>query len=244
MIPIIIVEGETISEAWEKSIIELWNKGIISMKESFYGKSFEYIKEATTMLIVRNPSKEPRVHPWYQADRSFFDRYTKEVIEGYVVNVKVRKLQKESLDFTDILTRRETFSFKPTYTYYERHRKYRGKIDQIGYIIKYLRKTPHTNRAISVTWIPEIDQKNVDVPCNIVIWCKIIEDKLVMETYWRSRDAWRGALPNMYALTELQKMIADECKVEPGYYIDFTSSYHIYEESFYEVKEALATKDK
>jgi len=241
MIPVLVVKGETISDTWEKSIVELWNKGVVSMKESFYGKSFEYIREATMLMVVENPTKEPRLHPWYKADRTFFDRYTKEVIEGYTVDVRVRKVQKESVDFTDILTRRETISFRPTYTYYERHRKYRGKIDQISYIINYLKKTPHTNRAISVTWIPEIDQKNEDVPCNIVLWCKVVGDKLIMETYWRSRDAWRGALPNMYAFTELQRIIAEECKVETGYYVDFTSSYHIYEESFYEVEEALKT---
>lgn len=239
MIPIIIVRGRTISDVWEKSVVELWRRGIVGMKESFYGKAFEYIKEATMLMAVENPMEEPRTHPWYRADRSFLDKYAEEVINGYIGEVRIRRPIKESTEFIDILTGREVYSFKPTYTYYERHRKYRNRIDQISYIINYLRRTPYTNRAISITWIPEIDQKNIDVPCNIAIWCKIINNKLIMETYWRSRDAWRAALPNIYAFTKLQKIIAEECGVESGYYIDYTSSYHIYQENFHEIEEVI-----
>ncbi len=59
-----------------------------------------------------------------------------------------------------------------------------------------------------------------------------------METCWRSRDAYKAAFWNIYAFTELQKKIAEDLskkvgfKVEPGLYVDFSNSFHIYENDF------------
>jgi len=63
-----------------------------------------------------------------------------------------------------------------------------------------------------------------------------------METSWRSRDAYKAAFWNMYALTELQKRIAESLsekvgkRFKVGKYVDFTNSFHIYENDFQDVE--------
>lgn len=55
-----------------------------------------------------------------------------------------------------------------------------------------------------------------------------------MNTHWRSRDAFKAAFMNMFALTDLQRVIAERIserldkKVEVGRYTDITDSFHIY----------------
>ena len=57
---------------------------------------------------------------------------------------------------------------------------------------------------------------------------------LEMNTNWRSRDALKAAFMNMFAVTELQKRIAQQIteisgrRVEPGRYVDISDSFHIY----------------
>jgi thymidylate synthase len=63
----------------------------------------------------------------------------------------------------------------------------------------------------------------------------------VMHTIWRSRDALKAAFMNMYALTELQKRIANELNVEIGKYVDISNSYHIYERDYETMKKIIKT---
>ena len=64
----------------------------------------------------------------------------------------------------------------------------------------------------------------------------------MMNTHWRSRDAYRAAFMNLFGITELQKHIAEEIsrkigkKVNVGRYVDISDSYHIYGESFDDFK--------
>jgi thymidylate synthase len=78
--------------------------------------------------------------------------------------------------------------------------------------------------------------KDYDVagpPCLQRIWFKIIDDEwLEMHTSWRSRDAYNAAFMNMYAITFLQKMIADKIGVKVGRYVDDSDSYHVYDRNY------------
>ena len=57
---------------------------------------------------------------------------------------------------------------------------------------------------------------------------------LEMNTHWRSRDALKAAFMNMFAVTELQKQMAQQIseisgrRVEAGRYVDVSDSFHIY----------------
>jgi thymidylate synthase len=70
------------------------------------------------------------------------------------------------------------------------------------------------------------------------LWFRIIEldgvKQLEMNSHWRSRDAYKAAFMNIYALTDLQRIVAERIsknrneKVEVGRYADISDSYHIY----------------
>ena len=71
-----------------------------------------------------------------------------------------------------------------------------------------------------------------------------------MNTHWRSRDAFKAAFMNIFALTDLQRVIAKnisgklEKEVKVGRYADFVDSYHIYGSYFDQFKGFLETMDK
>jgi len=64
-----------------------------------------------------------------------------------------------------------------------------------------------------------------------------------MNSHWRSRDAYKAAFMNMYALTDLQRWLAEKISekmgknVAVGRYVDISDSYHIYGAYFQEFSE-------
>ena len=62
-----------------------------------------------------------------------------------------------------------------------------------------------------------------------------------MNTHWRSRDLYKAWYMNVYALTDLQRIIADQIAekidqpVKVGRYVDITDSLHIYGSYFDDV---------
>jgi len=142
---------------------------------------------------------------------------------------------------------------KWTYTYHERLFAYCPvedirnadspkpfrKVDQVQYIIDHLSQTGHGRRAQAITWMPTADTVTDDPPCLQRIWCRLLENEtgglsLNMNTHWRSRDLYKAWFMNVYALTDLQKIIAEGiaektgAPVKVGRYVDISDSLHIY----------------
>lgn len=86
-------------------------------------------------------------------------------------------------------------------------------LDQVQTMIDMLAKTPFTRRAVAETSFPPLDVNVSDPPCLRYIWCRgytVGEDSHVaidMHAHFRSRDALKAALFNMYGLTELLRKI-------------------------------------
>ncbi len=211
----VIIKANTVSEAWEKAVLECWNKGADVPTE--YG---EMSKELLGLLVVvKEPFAEPRIHrgDLLVAIRGSLQKYYDEIIHGTLDNaVKERKIH---------------------YTYHERLFCYPPKaISQIGYIISKLQQTNFSRRAQAITWDPEKDIGVDSPPCLQRVWCTIRDEKLVLHTTWRSRDVFRAMHMNMLAMTELQRIIAEQLRVEVGSYVDFTNSAHIYEKTYGDVE--------
>ncbi len=205
---IIYLEAESLPEAWEKSIVMLWEKGIIIDTE-YNEKSID----SPAVIVIRNPLSEPRIHLKGIVAGSLkgLFEYVDEVVHG-VHDHLVEKFG---------------------YTYHERLFTYRlpdGKIvNQVEKAIEKLRKAPYTRRAQAITWQPWKDLETDHPPCLQRIWFRIVNGKLVMHVHMRSNDALKAAFMNMYAFTELQRFVARELGVEPGRYIHIADSYHVYE---------------
>jgi len=204
-----LIKAEFLPEAWEKSIVAVWEKG-----SKIYTEYGEYSLDLPIAIRVEKPFSEPRIHlkgVVVGKLKQLFE-YVDEVLEG-VNDWRVGK------DWH--------------YTYHERLFNYTTPdgtvIDQIKYVVEKLSKTPYSRRAQAITWMPWKDINADSPPCVQRLWFRVIDEKLALHVHMRSNDAMKAAFMNMYALTELQRLVAKSIGVEPGYYLHIADSYHIYE---------------
>ena len=237
-IPVLTVRGRTLPEAWENSILAVWNEGI-RIKTEYDKPDDPPSRDCTMVIIIEQPLAEPRIHRCFPGGLEDLEIYRLEVVEGvhdYWIAPEEGKW---------------------TYTYHERLFSYsvgEEKIDQIAYIIDKLSKVPYSRRAQAITWKPHLDPKTDDPPCLQRIWCRLTEENgklyLNMNTHWRSRDAFKAAFMNIFALTDLQRLIAERIgerigkEVLVGRYVDISDSYHIYGSYFREVEGFLKTLEQ
>ena len=113
------------------------------------------------------------------------------------------------------------------------------RINQIEYIVKKLKESPYSRRAQAITWRPLIDPYHDDPPCLQRIYMRVKDNKLIMQTTWRSRDLFRAWEANVNGMIRIQKSVADQLGVEMGHYLDFSNSLHIYGNTISEVKDIL-----
>lgn len=233
-IPVISVKAECLPEAWEKAVVEVWEKGA-TLKTQYDKPGDPPSKDATVMIEVTNPFNEPRIHKNFPGGPAELESYRQEVLDG---------IHDHWIDPS---------AGKWTYTYHERLFAYCPvedirdsetpkpfkAIDQIQYIIDSLADASFTRRAQGITWMPTADCDTDDPPCLQRIWCRMLEDEngdlvLNMNTHWRSRDLYKAWFMNVYALTDLQRVIAEKISekigkpVRVGRYVDICDSLHIY----------------
>jgi len=240
-IPVIAITADCLPEAWEKAVLAVWDKGL-EVKTQYDKPEEPPSKDATVIVTVTAPLGEPRIHRNFPGGPAELEAYRQEVVRG---------IHDHWID---------PVAGKWTYTYHERLFAYCPveniqeagsakpfrKVDQIQYIIDCLSQTCHSRRAQAITWMPTADPKTNDPPCLQRIWCRLVANKgggmsLNMNTHWRSRDLYRAWFMNVYAFTELQRVIAEgiskkiDRPVKVGRYVDISDSLHIYGRYFDEV---------
>jgi len=193
------VEADLIPEAWELSLLYLFENGIEIKTE--YG---EMSIDTPIAIKINDPLREPRIH-----------------LKGCVSGLRGLK---EYID--EVIYGREYRVM--SYTYHDRLFKYRG-VDQIKYIVEKLKSAPYSRRAQAITWIPEIDTRSSYPPCLQRIWTRIVDGRLIMHVHIRSNDALKAAFMNIMAFISLQCHIASLLGVPVGYYLHVADSYHVYE---------------
>jgi len=100
-----------------------------------------------------------------------------------------------------------------------------------------LKEKPYSRRAQAITWRPLGDPFHIDPPCLQRIYMRVKDDKLLMQTTWRSRDLFRAWEANVNGMIRIQKYVADQLGLELGHYLDFSNSLHIYGNTISEVKD-------
>lgn len=232
-IPVIKVEGKNIPEAWEKAVLETWKNGI-EIKTEYDRKDDPPSRDCTMIIEIEDPYAEPRIHRAFPGGLNDLEEYRQEVVDGihdYFLGTK------------------DAWH----YTYHERLFTYNihgKKINQIDYIVQKLSEVKYSRRAQAITWNVDIDPPVDDAPCLQRVWCRILGDDeltLNMNTHWRSRDGYKAAFMNIFALTDLQKIIAEKIsekigrEVKVGRYVDIADSFHIYGSYYDEFKGFLKT---
>jgi len=240
-IPVISITADYLPEAWEKAVLAVWDKGF-EVKTQYDKPQDPPSKDATVMVTITEPFSEPRIHKNFPGGPEELESYRQEVVNG---------IHDHWID---------PAAGKWTYTYHERLFSYCPvedirnadspkpfrKVNQIQYIIDYLSQAGHSRRAQAITWMPTADPVTDDPPCLQRIWCRLVANQegrlsLNMNTHWRSRDLYKAWFMNVYALTDLQRIIAEGIAnnrgepVSVGRYVDISDSLHIYGSYFDEV---------
>ena len=100
---------------------------------------------------------------------------------------------------------------------------------QIDYVINKLKtKTDTRHAAISIYDAKEHYAYEHDTPCTYAVQFTILNGRLDMAVVMRSNDFWYGFCNDQYCFSMLQKMIADELKIEIGTYYHFAHNMHLY----------------
>jgi len=233
-IPVIHVVGKTLPEVWEEAVLRTWQEGT-EAKTQYDPEKAPPSRDATTVMVIESPLAEPRIHRSFPAGLEELEIYKQEVVYG-VHDSWINPLDK-----------------KWSYTYHQRLFSYDvigdfadsheggpfGAIDQIQNLVNEIVACFYTRRAQAITWMPTIDPGHEDPPCLQRIWARLLPGNdgqylLNMNTHWRSRDAYKAAFMNLYALIDLQRLIAEEIseksgkRVVPGRHVDISDSFHIY----------------
>lgn len=240
-IPVLSIIGETIPQAYEKAIKEVWEKGV-SVRTEYDRPDDPPSRDATVIITVENPFGQPRFHRSFADGLGGLSEYVMEVVHGAHDHwVKPRE---------EILKGTESTDTRWTYTYHGRLFEYEIEdeiVNQVDYIVKKLSETGYSRRAQAVTWNTKLDPPTDDPPCLQRIWGRLIEDDqgdLVfnMNTHWRSRDLFKAWFENVIALTTLMRKIAERISEETsrevrlGRYVDISDSLHIYGSYFRELE--------
>ncbi|MFB0524053.1 MAG: thymidylate synthase [Phycisphaerae bacterium] len=243
-IPVISITAGCLPEAWEKAVLAVWDEGL-QVKTQYDKPDDPPSKDATVIITVTDPFREPRIHKNFPGGPEELESYRLEVVSG---------IHDHWID---------PAAGKWTYTYHERLSAYCPvenihhsdspkpfrKVNQIQYIVDCLSQAGHSRRAQATTWMPTADPGTEHPPCLQRIWCRLIRQGrneagelfLNMNTHWRSRDLYKAWFMNVYAVTDLQRMIAEEISkkrgepVRVGRYVDISDSLHIYGSYFDEV---------
>ncbi len=240
-IPVISITADCLPEAWEKAVLAVWDEGL-EVKTQYDKPEDPPSKDATVIITINNPFAEPRIHKNLPGGPEELEAYRQEVVNG---------IHDHWID---------PAGGKWTYTYHERLCTYSpvegirdahskrpfSDVNQIQYIVETLSQAGHSRRAQAITWMPTADPKTDDPPCLQRIWCRLVANEagelsLNMNTHWRSRDLYKAWFMNVYAFTDLQKMIAEQISqrrsepVRVGRYVDISDSLHIYGSYFDEV---------
>jgi thymidylate synthase len=141
-IPVLMVEGNNLAEAWEKSLVSAYGNGC-AIKTEYDKPDDPPSKDCTMIIVVRDPLAEPMIHKDLPGGLEDLQEYVMEVLDG----IKDHCLRDPD-DPED--TRWE-------YTYHQRLFGYSFPrsaevYDQIELLSEKLAKTPHTRRAQAITW--------------------------------------------------------------------------------------------
>ncbi len=168
------------------------------------------------------------------------------VFEEGIEDLEVPKWERSVLEKTKFISHEEYLNAflspeKPAdaaYTYGNRLREFFG-VDQVEWLVEKVRASPHTRRAVMVTYYPPSDEGLESPPC--LNWLQVLErdGKLDLFAVFRSHDMFKAAVSNAVALMNLHKFISEKTGMERGV-IGITSySAHIYEEDWQDALDLL-----
>jgi len=244
-IPTISVTARCLPQAWEKAVLAVWRQGV-DIKTEYDKPDDPPSKDATVMITIEDPFAEPRIHKNFPGGPEELEAYRQEVCDGIHDHWIDPKAGKWTYTYHERL-----FNYRPTDNLLEPEIAHSlNAFNRMNYVIQKCSETFFTRRAQAVTWMPSADPGTNDPPCLQRLWFRVLLDEqgqpvLNMNSHWRSRDLYKAWFMNVYALTDLQRIIAGKIsekigrQVKVGRYVDITDSLHIYGSYFNETRPEL-----
>jgi thymidylate synthase len=242
----LVIEAESLGEAWEEAVKTMMRRGY-----NRFVKAPEYqtwTKDSPMFIMVRNALAEPRLSPKAPITTQMAEEYAKNMIQG------MSKEKENSFDYTyfsrlrcypDCIVRAGMAGVgneEEDGRYVEKVANGRcvvKRIDQVQQVIDILRKDPTRRTAVMHTWIPMRDlakftpeRKDTSSPCVVLVHPQLVEGRLHFNVVMKTNDLFNAWPGNAYALTELQKYIAEQLGVEVGHYSHFSVAMQVYQEVY------------
>jgi thymidylate synthase len=132
-----------------------------------------------------------------------------------------------------------------TVAYGYRWRKHFGR-DQLGLLVKLLKKDPTSRHGVIVTWDPAEDglggTKKANVPCPYSFTVNIIGGRLHLHNIVRSNDMVLGFPSDVAGFALLQIILAQKLGVGVGVYSHSISNAHVWDNQYDVAQELLSRK--
>jgi thymidylate synthase len=254
-IPILVVKGNSLAEAYEKALISLYENGV-EMSTQYDKEGDPKSLDATMTVIVNNPCADPMISKVFPGGIADLKEYVME-LQGYKDHW--------CKNMNDPDDKRWLYTYSGRLTNYGVWKELvDGKstnvghcdINQIENIIEKLCKQPHTRQAQAITWMPELDADSFDPPCLQSLFYRILEDDdgtwwLNCNVRFRSNDLYDAHFMNAFGFIFFNKeIIADEIAKRTGKTVKlgrmcwFADSMHIYGHRINDFKEKFYNKLK
>lgn len=204
--------------AWVKLLETIMSYGYV--KETDYGEKQKQFLNIMTVIGVFSKS--------YKLDEEFFEIFSPNEFENHVKSL--------------LSTRKEE---GVSYTYGERLFKHPIGDNQFEAFIDKLSENEKTRRAIMITWDYLTDSTSKDPPCLILVQGDLSGKYYNHTAYFRSHDVYSAWPLNAYGQIMLASLIAEKLseklkkEIDIGYVTILSSSAHIYEHDWKNVKEIL-----
>jgi len=215
--------------AWQKAVVETWRVGA-RFRTEYDRPDDPDSRDVLAVIHVTEPFAEPRIHRAFPGGLDDLEKYRDEVVLG---------VHDHWID---------PASGKWQYTYHQRLFEYElptgQKINQIEQVVLKLKQAGHTRRAQAVTWQAWKDIGIDDPACLQRLWFRIEDGRLNLVAHMRSNDAFKASFMNMFAFTELQRLVAEQVGVPPGEYVHVADSFHIYGSYFEEFEGFVRTLER
>ncbi len=119
-----------------------------------------------------------------------------------------------------------------------------GHIDQIAQLLAQIRQNPDSRRLIVSAWnVADIPNMALP-PCHAFMQFYVAEGRLSCQLYQRSADIFLGVPFNIASYALLTHMIAQQCDLEPGYFIWTGGDCHLYSNHMEQVQLQLSREPR
>ena len=234
-IPVLSAEGDCIARAWENSLVALYQSGG-ELATEYDAPGDPPSKDATMLVTVHDPLSEPRIHMDLPGGFEDLEEYVMEVREG-IKDHLVR-------DPTDPTDTRWEYTYQPASFRLRRAGPAADRPDRAdgrpgGQVAAHASGAGDHLEGLGRQRLlrPGLPPEPL-VPDHAGRG----EQVLSMNVRFRSNDAYKAALMNIFALVRLQEQIAERISelsgetVRVGRYCHLADSYHIYGKDLAEFK--------